>query len=215
MVGAVMDLAKNRTINLIMNIILASTSPRRSELLRLARLDFSTLAVNIDERYLPNESPTDYICRMVKDKMQGAISLIHTNSSTLILTADTIGVLPDGQILIKPTGKADAFAMWAKMSDTTHQVWTAVKACLLIDQKIVWQDDILQKTEVQFIPLTPQKMDDYWATGEPADKAGAYAIQGFGASWVKAINGSYSNVVGLPLAETVALIEQGRAIANA
>lgn len=197
-----------------MNIILASTSPRRSELLRLARLDFGTLAVNIDESYLPNESPTDYICRMVKDKMQGAISLIHTTTPTLILTADTIGVLSNGQILVKPTDKADAFSMWAKMSDTTHQVWTAVQACLLIDKKMVWQETILQKTEVEFITLTPQKMDDYWATGEPADKAGAYAIQGFGASWVKSINGSYSNVVGLPLAETVALIEKGRAIAD-
>lgn len=191
-----------------MNLILASTSPRRSELLRLARLDFGTLAVNIDESYLPNESPTDYISRMVKDKMQGAISLTHTNSPTLILTADTIGVLPDGQILVKPTDKAGAFSMWTKMSDATHQVWTAVQACLLIDKKIIWQDGILQKTEVQFIPLTTQKMDDYWATGEPADKAGAYAIQGFGASWVKSVKGSYSNVVGLPLSETVALIEK-------
>lgn len=192
-----------------MNIILASTSPRRSELLHLARLDFATLAVNIDETVLSNESPTDYICRMVKNKMQSAVATLATKAPTLILTADTIGVL-DGQILIKPADKADAFAMWEKMSGSTHQVWTAVRACLLIDGQIAWQDKILQKTEVAFIDLSRQKMEDYWATGEPFDKAGAYAIQGFGAAWVDSINGSYSNVVGLPLAQVLEVIEKAQ-----
>lgn len=193
-----------------MNLILASTSPRRSELLRLARLDFATLAVDIDERFFCNELPTDYICRMVHEKMQAAISCIHTNTPTLVLTADTIGVLPNDQILVKPQDKTDAFAMWTKMSDATHQIWTAVQACLLVNGQVVWQDDVLQKTEVQLIALTKQKMNDYWATDEPADKAGAYAIQGFGASWVKSINGSYTNVVGLPLAQVLNMIENAQ-----
>lgn len=191
-----------------MYILLASASPRRSELLRAAGITFDVLAVNIDENYLPNESPTDYICRMVSAKMQSIISQIAPTSPTLILTADTIGVLPNGQILTKPADKADAIRMWSLMSGVRHEVWTAVQASLIADGQIIFERQLLEKTEVEFIPLTAQKMNDYWATGEPSDKAGAYAIQGQGGAWVKSINGSYSNVVGLPLAEVVAVIEQ-------
>lgn len=192
-----------------MNILLASTSPRRSKLLSCANIKFDTLAVNTDERYLPQELPTDYICRMTRQKMQSAMATLTTKTPTLILTADTIGVL-NGQILTKPTDKADAFRMWSLMSGTTHEVWTAVQACLLVDNQVVFDEQILQKTEVKFIVLNENKMEYYWATGEPADKAGAYAIQGFGATWVDTILGSYSNVVGLPLAQVMQVIENAQ-----
>ena len=112
--------------------------------------------------------------------------------------------------------------MWQRMSDNVHEVWTAVQAtqvqllpkaerspseptqCL----QIINQKRITERTEVTFIPLTTQMMSDYWDSGEPADKAGGYGIQGLGAAWVSRINGSYTNVVGLPLAQTLALIKE-------
>ena len=115
--------------------------------------------------------------------------------------------------------------MWQQMSDNTHQVWTAVQATqVLLSAKssssptsgrafqIVNQQQITERTDVTFIPLTEEMMENYWDSGEPADKAGGYGIQGLGAAWVSRINGSYTNVVGLPLAQTVALIKNITAI---
>ena len=128
----------------------------------------------------------------------------------LVITADTIGILADGvSILVKPTDKNDAFAMWQKMSNTQHAVWTAVQLSVIDSVgKVIHTDNILEKTEVTFIELDNTAMETYWATGEPTDKAGGYAIQGKGAAWVERINGSYSNVVGLPLAQTIAAIKR-------
>lgn len=190
-----------------MNIILASTSSRRSELLRLADIKFDTLSVDIDESYLGREMPIDYIRRMTTQKMHAAMSLISPKEPTLVLTADTIGVLPDGQILTKPTDQADAFRMWRLMSGRVHEIWTAVQACLMVNGQAIFDKHILEKTEVCFIELNDKKMQSYWQTGEPTDKAGAYAIQGRGGAWVKSIKGSYSNVVGLPLAQVLEIVE--------
>lgn len=210
-----------------MKIILASTSPRRQDLLSLADIEFTTQAVDVDESVLSEEMPQDYIVRMVQAKAEAAAEVIKQfvssdkNSTAtnlerkqkehyLVITADTIGVLADGvSILVKPTDKNDAFAMWQKMSNTQHAVWTAVQLSVVDSVgKVIRTDNILEKTEVTFIELDKAAMEAYWATGEPTDKAGGYAIQGKGAAWVERINGSYSNVVGLPLAQTIAAIQR-------
>lgn len=210
-----------------MKIILASTSPRRQDLLALADIQFITQAVDVDESVLSEEIPQDYIVRMVQAKAEAAAEVIKQSGSSdknstatnpeqkqkeyyLVITADTIGVLADGvSILVKPTDKNDAFAMWQKMSDTQHAVWTAVQLSVVDSVgKVIHTDNILEKTEVTFIELDKTAMEAYWATGEPTDKAGGYAIQGKGAAWVERINGSYSNVVGLPLAQTLAAIKR-------
>lgn len=197
-----------------LNIVLASTSPRRAELLKQAHVDFSVLAVAVDESVCPSELPVDYISRMVNAKADAALGALNsddlTDNATLVLTADTIGVLENGQVLTKPVDKADAFAMWHLMSGKTHVVMTAVAARLVMAGRLIWQDEILEKTTVRFRVLNADDMAYYWQTKEPADKAGAYAIQGFGATWVAAINGDYSNVVGLPLVATLGLIERGK-----
>ena len=222
-----------------MNLILASGSPRRHELLTRAQLDFTVMSVDIDETPHVNESPKDYIERMVASKAEAALEQLNKelnkklndrqtdlSESIIILTADTIGVLADGKtVLVKPDSREDAYRMWQQMSDNTHQVWTAVQATqVLLSAKssssptsgrafqIVNQQQITERTDVTFIPLTEEMMENYWDSGEPADKAGGYGIQGLGAAWVSRINGSYTNVVGLPLAQTVALIKNITAI---
>ena len=213
-------------------IILASGSPRRRELLDLAQLRFDTMSVDIDETPLTDELPTTYIKRMVKDKSDAAIeqlnlqladrterTSISSTSTAIVLTADTIGVLADGKtVLVKPVDRAHAHSMWQQMSDSTHDVWTSVQATHLSLSKnsqtdsnqmyvdTVTVDRITERTEVTFVPLTLDMMSKYWDSGEPADKAGAYGIQGLAAAWVTHINGSYTNVVGLPLAQTLSLI---------
>ena len=222
-----------------MNLILASGSPRRHELLTRAQLDFTVMSVDIDETPRVNESPKDYIERMVASKAEAALEQLNKelnkklndrqtdlSESIIILTADTIGVLADGKtVLVKPDSREDAYRMWQQMSDDTHQVWTAVQATQVsLTAKaanhpshkpvlqIVNQQQITERTDVTFIPLTEEMMENYWDSGEPADKAGGYGIQGLGAAWVSRINGSYTNVVGLPLAQTVALIKNITAI---
>lgn len=215
-----------------MNIILASGSPRRHELLTSAQLDFSVMSVDIDETPYSDEQPTDYIQRMVSTKSAAAIEQLNIDlknnnkltslyeqpsKRTIILTADTIGVLADGKtVLVKPTDREHAYSMWEKMSDDSHQIWTAVQATHIVlstdeaNKKLIVnrQQQIIERTDVTFVPLTPLMMADYWDSGEPADKAGGYAIQGLAAAWVTRINGSYTNVVGLPLAQTLALIAE-------
>ena len=224
-----------------MNLILASGSPRRHELLTRAQLNFTVMSVDIDETPHVNESPKDYIERMVASKAEAALEQLNKelnkklndsqtdlSASLIILTADTIGVLADGKtVLVKPDSRADAYRMWQQMSDDIHQVWTAVQATqVLLSAKssssptsgrafqIVNQQQITERTDVTFIPLTEEMMENYWDSGEPADKAGGYGIQGLGAAWVSRINGSYTNVVGLPLAQTVALIKNITAVST-
>lgn len=216
-----------------MKIILASGSPRRRELLQQAGLVFTVMSADIDESVYEAETPQAYIQRMVAQKAQAALSILNENtacladneqgSAILLLTADTIGILPDGKtILIKPEDNAHALNMWQQMSANTHQVCTAVQATLITASTAqasdtgliftpIWSQSILESTAVTFVELAAAEMQRYWQTGEPADKAGGYAIQGGAAHWVARIEGSYTNVVGLPLAQTLALIEQARA----
>ena len=218
-----------------MDIILASGSPRRRELLSRAQLEFTVISVDIDETPYQDESPKDYIVRMVAAKAEAATAKLKTQSkhneaqspnslpsqTIILLTSDTIGVLPDGKtVLVKPSNREDAYHMWQQMSDSTHEVWTAVQATELSFQpkyphqadneqtlQVINQQQIIERTEVTFVALTKDMMSEYWDSGEPADKAGGYGIQGLGAAWVSRINGSYTNVVGLPLAQTLALIK--------
>ena len=218
-----------------MELILASGSPRRHELLTRAQLDFTVMSVDIDETPHIDEAPTDYIERMVATKADAALKQLNKalniklkdnhadlSESIVILTADTIGVLADGKtVLVKPAHREDAYRMWQQMSDNVHEVWTAVQATQVsLSSKaandlnhepvlqVVNQQQITERTEVTFVPLTEEMMGRYWESGEPADKAGGYGIQGLGAAWVSRINGSYTNVVGLPLAQTLALINE-------
>lgn len=197
-------------------IFLASTSPRRHALLNQVNIVHGQLAVAIDETQYPDERPIDYIERMVMQKAVAALAVMHDDhQQALVITADTIGVLRSGAVLQKPNDYQEAVAMWQQMSDDQHQVWTAVQVSLVgyQDGQLVLLDQQRQtvKTEVDFVKLTEPMMADYWATGEPHDKAGGYAIQGQGAAWVKSIHGSYSNVVGLPLVETIELINHFQA----
>ncbi len=197
-------------------IFLASTSPRRHALLNQVNIVHGQLAVAIDETQYPDERPIDYIERMVMQKAVAALAIMHDDhQQALVITADTIGVLRSGAVLQKPNDYQEAVAMWQQMSDDQHQVWTAVQVSLVgyQDGQLVLLDQQRQtvKTEVNFVKLTEPMMADYWATGEPHDKAGGYAIQGQGAAWVKSIHGSYSNVVGLPLVETIKLINHFQA----
>ena len=225
-----------------MDIILASSSPRRRELLSRAQLEFTVINVDIDETPYQDESPKDYIIRMVAAKAEAATTQLDSqlkiqlkslddqpsnsyqsliSQPIILLTSDTIGVLPDGKtVLVKPNNREDAYHMWQQMSDSTHEVWTAVQATELSLQpkhphqadneqtlQVINQQQIIERTEVTFVALTKEMMGEYWESGEPADKAGGYGIQGLGAAWVSRINGSYTNVVGLPLAQTLALIK--------
>ena len=218
-----------------MKLILASGSPRRHELLTRAQLDFTVMSVDIDETPHIDEAPKAYIERMVATKAEAAVEQLNRAlnknlndnqadlpESIIILTADTIGVLADGKtVLVKPANREDAYRMWQQMSDNVHEVWTAVQATQVsLSSKaandlnhepvlqVVNQQQITERTEVTFIALSTEMMSDYWESGEPADKAGGYGIQGLGAAWVSRINGSYTNVVGLPLAQTLALINK-------
>lgn len=185
-------------------LILASTSPRRQELLTKLGYPFTIILAEIDEGIDDDEPPHDYIMRMVRSKAQRAVDDIKQG---VIITADTIGVI-NGQILTKPTDKAHAFAMWELLSDNTHEIWTAVAMSVVKDGQIIQQKTLKVSTEVTFIKLTEQMKERYWRTGEPCDKAGAYAIQGGAMAWVRAINGSYTSVVGLPLSEVAELLDE-------
>lgn len=182
-------------------MILASSSPRRRELLQQIGVRFRIQVQAVDETPGAGEAPDAYVARLALAKARAVAAL---NSGSLVLGADTTVVL-DNQLLVKPADDADARCMLRAMSGRTHEVLTAV--ALVQEER---EQVRVVRTEVTFCPLTDAQIDAYVATGEPADKAGAYGIQGFGAVLVAGIHGSYSNVVGLPLTETAALLREFR-----
>lgn len=170
-------------------LVLASQSPRRSEILRQAGIPFTVRVAEVDESPLPGESPEDYVQRLAEWKA----CAVPADSTDIVLGADTT-VVVDGQILAKPADPADARRMLALLSGRCHEVLTGI--CLK-------QGDSLTRdcaaTRVWFSPMSPAEIADYVASGEPMDKAGAYAIQGLASRYIERIEGCYFNVVGLPV----------------
>jgi septum formation protein len=194
-------------------LILASASPRRRELLAQAGLDFVVHPADIDETPLPGEPAAAYVQRLAIEKAQAVCAhraAAHPDTPFTVLAADTAVVLPDtGAILGKPISPADAARMLALLSGRTHAVMTGVAAVHSARPARTVSD--VEITHVTFNLITPDEIDDYVATSEPLDKAGAYAIQGYAARWIPRIEGDYSNVVGLPIARAVALIAEANA----
>ena len=178
------------------HIYLASRSPRRQELLRQVGVRFEVVEADVDEQPRPGQDPADYAGAMALAKARAA----RPPQPLPVLGADT-DVVVDGAILGKPRDRADALAMLALLANRTHEVYSAVAVVLGARAETA-----LSVTRVSFGAVEPEQARAYWDSGEPADKAGAYAIQGLGARFVREIHGSYSGVVGLPLHETLELL---------
>jgi septum formation protein len=180
-------------------IILASASPRRKELLDQIKVSYKVYPVALDETPLPDETPLDYVQRLAAEK--SAVCLAQLRTDVPVLAVDTAVVL--GRVIMgKPKDQVDALAMLAQLSGKTHQVYSAVS---LRGRR---HGQAVSITEVTFRRLTEREILDYWHTGEPVDKAGSYAIQGMGGVFVEAIKGSFSGIVGLPLFETAELLSK-------
>jgi len=178
-----------------MRLLLASSSPRRRELLSLLVSDFESSAPDIDESPRTEESPADYVARLAREKAKaGAVD------QWVILGSDTT-VAMGQEILGKPRDRQDAAAMLRRLSGNTHEVHTAVAAAY--GDSI---ETVTCTTSVHFTELSEATIEQYLLTDEPWDKAGAYAIQGYAGAFVSQIRGSYSSVVGLPFCETRALL---------
>jgi len=190
-----------------LTIILASQSPRRVAILEQMGIDCVVMPADIDESQLANESPTNYVLRLAKQKAL-AIQLqlqaqLNTQSAEMpILAADTTVALGDS-IFGKPENDADAVQMLKQLSDTQHQVYTAVAG--VFKQQI---ELALNTTLVEMMPLSDAMIAAYIATQEHKDKAGSYAIQGLAGSWIKRIDGSYTGVMGLPVHETAMILKK-------
>lgn len=180
-------------------LYLASRSPRRAQFLQQLGLRFETLPADVPEQPLPGQPPRDYALATAMAKAEAAARLAPLPLP--VLGADT-DVSIDGEILGKPRDRADALAMLERLSRRTHEVCSAV-AVIAGDRRAT----AVTVTRVRFGAITPAQAAAYWESGEPADKAGAYAIQGYAARWVQGIEGSYSGVVGLPLYETCELLQ--------
>ena len=179
------------------NIVLASASPRRAELLRQIGLKFLIRPSNIEERRASNEEPADYVHRLSQEKAEH-----QAGSNAVVIAADTT-VVVDNTVLEKPVDASDGVAMLMQLSGKVHEVMTGVTVSG--DDRRLSQVVI---STVAFKSFDQAVAERYWATGEPVDKAGGYAIQGLGSSFVEHLTGSYSNVMGLPLFETAAMLEQ-------
>jgi len=185
----------------MMELILASASPRRLALLNDLGFTCTVLQQDIDESPLPTEKPEKLVQRLALAKAKAALATLSETDRRLVLGSDTI-VVCDGKILGKPKHKADGLAMLKLLSGRTHQVLTAV--ALLSHIK---QEETMSITKVSFTTLSEAEIEAYWESGEPLGKAGAYAVQGLGSMFVNEIHGSYSGVVGLPKFETVNLLK--------
>ena len=180
-------------------IVLASASPRRRELLAVLGVQFKVVPAEIDESRRAGESPAAYVERMALEKAREGAERAHS-AQELVLGADTVVVLED-RTFGKPVDRADALAMLAALAGRAHQVMTAV--AVTDGERLECRTS---ETTVTMRAISAAEAAAYWDTGEPADKAGAYAVQGLGAMFVRHLAGSYSGVVGLPLFETAELL---------
>jgi septum formation protein len=181
-------------------IILASGSPRRKELLDLTGIKYQVITPTTEERQTPEETPTDYVKRMALEK---AIGVAANNPDDVVLGCDTIVVVNENRILGKPRSKRDAKEMLGRLAGREHKVLSGVAA---VWQRKHKQRVITVESRVRIKQLEDWEINWYLDTGEPMDKAGAYAIQGRGAVFIEGIVGSHTNVIGLPLMETVMLL---------
>jgi septum formation protein len=181
-----------------MRILLASASPRRAALMAAAGFEFDVHPVDLDERWRPGEQPDEYVTRLAEEK---AARALVDRPGALALAADTV-VLVDGRILGKPAGDADAAEMLRLLSGRVHTVLTGI--CLQSRDQCA---SLVDRTSVRFMTLSEQEIAWYVASGEPRDKAGAYAVQGLASRFVEEIHGSYTNVVGLPVAAVYQLLK--------
>lgn len=179
-------------------MILASQSPRRAELLRQLGVGFEQRPSDIDERQLSGEAVEEYVARLAWEKA----AAMKAGDDIAVLAADTCVVLDD-EILGKPEDHFGALAMLARLSGREHRVLTAV--CVRLGAQV---EEALSETRVKFTSLTREDCEAYIATGEPWDKAGGYGIQGVAGAFVESLHGSYTGVVGLPLAETRELLRR-------
>ena len=177
---------------------LASSSPRRREILAALQLEISVVKVDVDETQSAGETPTDMVLRLAIAKVEAAV----VNTGNLVLGADTAVVI-DGRALGKPADEADCLAMLDALSGRGHKVLTGVAL-----RGPNGMSTALSETDVYFREISRDEALAYWQSGEPHDKAGAYAIQGLGGVFVERIEGSYSGVVGLPVFETVVLLRK-------
>lgn len=186
-----------------MKLILASTSPRRKELLQQIGALFTQQSVDINEDVMATENPEQYVLRLAQEKAAAGFEQLSQQQQldSVILAADTT-VVCDGQILAKPESISHSKEILGQLSGREHRVMTAIAVCSrdTSEQQVV-------TTKVRFRKLSHDEIEAYWQTGEPQDKAGSYGIQGLAAIFVESIEGSYSNVVGLPLCETAELLK--------
>lgn len=185
--------------------ILASASPRRSELLKRLGIDFNVMPGHIDETFRPTETPREHVLRLSKEK---AVEVARQHPDAWVLGADTIVVIA-GEVLGKPESQEEAKAMLGKLSGREHQVFTGFS---IMRQECGSRISEAVESAVLFREISDDEMAWYTGTEEPYDKAGAYAVQGLGSRFIQEIRGSYTNVMGLPLDEVVDALKRTDAI---
>lgn len=183
-------------------VYLASRSPRRAELLRQLGVGFRVVSAPVDEAVLADESPQHYVQRLARAKAEAALPAVAGESQAPLLAADT-AVVVDDTILGKPQNREHGLAMLARLAGRSHRVLSAVALWTPAGLR-----EALSTSEVRFRAIARAEAEAYWDTGEPADKAGGYAIQGYAAVFIEWLQGSYSGVMGLPLYETAKLLRQ-------
>lgn len=183
------------------HLYIASSSPRRRELLTQIGVSYQVISINVPEQCSPGESVVDYVQRLALEKARAGRALVKGESSIPVLGADTVVVLDD-HLMEKPKDKSDGLAMLAKLSGQTHEVLSAVA---MVGEK---EKVVMNRSRVSFRETTEQEREAYWNTGEPQDKAGGYAVQGLAAVFISRIEGSFSGVMGLPLFETAGLLNE-------
>ncbi len=184
-------------------LYLASASPRRRELLAQIGVQCRVLPVDLDESPIPGEVPEDFVRRLALDKARAALTLLGKADGALVLAADT-AVVVDAEVFGKPRDAGEAAAMLRRLAGREHRVLSGIA---LIGPGLV-ERCAVSESRVRMRPIAEAEIAAYWATGEPADKAGGYAVQGLAAVFIVALEGSYSGVMGLPLFETAALLAE-------
>ena len=190
-----------------MKFILASGSPRRAEILHNAGFDFEILPADVDESVRPGESAADCVRRLAEEKARATarrLAATSDSNSSVVVAADTV-VVVENEILGKPASPDDARAMLRQLSGRTHEVLTGLAVLSLPHAEV---RVVVESTRVTFARMTDREIEEYIASGEPFDKAGAYAIQARGGKFVARIEGCYFNVMGLPLARLYSILRE-------